>query len=177
MDVVVSNIDMNAAASALAQESGPETRLATLLDGIDGDYDYVVVDCPPHLGVLTDNALYATENIVIPALTEPTSKRSLELLFDYVGSLEMEHDLEIEPIALVANRIETTGEDEAMLAWFEEALPDVPIFRVRKRVALQRAFTAGTSVFEADEEIDMAEVFIDVAEQVEESMTDTEVLA
>ncbi|RQG86767.1 ParA family protein [Natrarchaeobius halalkaliphilus] len=177
MDVVTSNIDMNAAASALARQSNAETLLEDLLDGIEEGYEYVIVDCPPHLGVLTDNALCATENLVIPALTEPTSKRSLELLFDYVGSLEMDHDVEIEPVALVANRIETTREDEEMLAWFEDALPDVPLYRVRKRVALQRAFTDGKSVFEADEETDMETVFTALAETLEDRFSTREVTA
>ncbi|RQG93587.1 ParA family protein [Natrarchaeobius chitinivorans] len=177
MDVITSNIDMNAAASTLAQQSAPETHLAELLDRLESEYEFVVVDCPPHLGVLTDNALYATENLVIPALTEPTSKRSLELLFDYVGSLEMEHGLEIEPVALVANRIETTSEDEAMLEWFDDALPDVPSYRVRKRVALQRAFTEGRSVFGVDEEIDMADRFMDVAKRIDEQLATTGVPA
>ncbi|ELZ07629.1 ParA family protein [Natrialba aegyptia] len=179
MDVVTSNVDMNAAESTLVQEPDGETRLDTLLDRFeaDGDYDVTIVDCSPHLGLLTDNALYATENLVIPALAEPTSKRSLELLFDYVGALEMDHDVTIEPRALVANRIENTRAATEMLEWFDEALPSVPLFRVRKRVALQRAFAAGNSVFAVDEETDMTEVFLDMAETVDEQCSPQEVPA
>ncbi|RQG99142.1 ParA family protein [Natrarchaeobius oligotrophus] len=177
MDVVASNIDMNAAASSLAQQPESETRLDSLLDRLERDYEYVIVDCPPHLGVITDNALCATENLVIPALTEPTSKRSLELLFDYVGSLEMDHDVEIDPVALVANRIETTRQDDEMLAWFEDALPDVPIYRVRKRVALQRAFADGQSLFAIEEDVDMRDVFVAMAEELDEQFSTQEVPA
>ncbi|WP_049922531.1 ParA family protein [Halopiger djelfimassiliensis] len=177
MDVITSNVDMNAAESALMQESDPEARLDALLEHVETDYDVVVVDCPPHLGLLTDNALYATENLVIPALAEPTSKRSLELLFDYVGALELEHDVQIEPRALVANRIENTRAATDMLEWFEDALPDVPLYRIRKRVALQRAFAAGTSIFAAEEETDMQSVFTSMAETIDERLDPTEVPA
>ncbi|WP_117369169.1 ParA family protein [Natrarchaeobaculum sulfurireducens] len=167
MDVVPSNVDMNAAESTLSQEPDGETRLDTLLSAIEADYDVIVVDCPPYLGMVTDNALVATENLVVPALAEPTSKRSLELLFDYVGALELDHDVEIDPLALVANRIETTREADHMLEWFEEALPDVPLYRIRKRVALQRAFADGTSVFAREEETDMQTVFLEMADMIE----------
>ncbi|ELY90439.1 cobyrinic acid ac-diamide synthase [Natrialba hulunbeirensis JCM 10989] len=172
MDVVTSNVDMNAAESTLVQEPDGETRLDALLDRLEaaGEYDVTVVDCSPHLGLLTDNALYATENLVIPALAEPTSKRSLELLFDYVGALEMDHDVTIEPQALVANRIENTRAATEMLEWFDEALPDVPLYRIRKRVALQRAFASGKSVFAVEEETDMSAVFMEMAEQLDEQL-------
>ncbi|MFP8954610.1 ParA family protein (plasmid) [Natrialbaceae archaeon A-arb3/5] len=177
MDVVASNIDMNAAESALLQQPDTETRLDELLNRVEDEYDFVVVDCPPHLGLLTDNALYATENLVIPALAEPTSKRSLELLFDYVGSLEMDHDITVESRALVANRIENTREATEMLEWFEEALPDVPIYQIRKRVALQRAFSAGNSVYAVDEQTDMRSVFTSMAEALDEQFSTQEVPA
>lgn len=177
MDVVASNVDMNAAASTLAAEDDAELRLDRLLtsleSNVDGDYDFVVVDCPPHLGAVTDNGLVAAQNLVIPALAEPTSKRSLELLFDYVGALEMDHDVEIEPQALVANRIENTNAADEMLEWFEDALPETPLYRVRKRVAFQRAFSAGSSIFAVEEENDMREVFASMAETLDERLTGT----
>ncbi|THE63645.1 ParA family protein [Salinadaptatus halalkaliphilus] len=177
MDIVASNVDMNAADSTLARQPDPETKLDAVLTELETDYDVVVVDCPPYLGLVTDNALYATENLVIPALAEPTSKRSLELLFDYVGSLEMDHDIEIEPRALVANRIENTKAADNMLEWFDDALPDVPLYRVRKRVALQRAFADGKSVFAVEENVDMESVFASMAEQLEDERATEEVPA
>ncbi len=167
MDVLASNVDMTAAEASLLQYPDGELRLKQLLDQADHGYDYVVVDCPPHLGMLTDNALCAAPNLVIPALAESTSKRSLELLFDYVGSLELDHDIRIEPATLVINRIENTAEAREMLEWFESALPDVSRFEVRKRVALQRAFSSGQSIFAADEEIDMCERFLEIAAAID----------
>ncbi|WP_049914552.1 ParA family protein [Haloterrigena salina] len=174
MDVLPSNIDMTAAEASLLQLDDGEQRLAQLLDAADHGYDYVIVDCPPHLGMLTDNALYAAPNLVIPALAESTSKRSLELLFDYTRAFEMEHDVQIDAKSLVVNRIENTGEATEMLEWFEEAVPDVPTFEVRKRVALQRAFSSGRSIFAADEEIDMCERFRAVAASLDEEFSTTE---
>ncbi len=177
MDILPSNVDMNAADASLAQSPDGERRLESVLESVEADYDVVVVDCPPYLGMLTDNALVATANLIIPALAEPTSKRSLELLFDYVGALELEYDIQIEPRALVANRIENTKEADHMLEWFEDALPDVPLYRIRKRVALQRAFTDGSSVFDVEEHVDMQTVFLEMAEMLDSTVDSPEVPA
>jgi chromosome partitioning protein len=163
MDVVPSNIDMTAAEPELTLARRGGEQLALALETVEDDYDYVLVDCPPHLGYLTDNGLHATRNVLIPALAESTSKRALELLFDHIESLELDYDIAIEERGVVANRVESTNEGRRMLEWFAEAFPDVPVWEVRKRVALQRAFSEGVSLFEYDPTVDMTETFLEVA--------------
>lgn len=60
-----------------------EERLDMLLNESDADqrWDYIFVDCPPNLGVLTDNAIVVTGNALIPAQAKSTSIRAIELLF------------------------------------------------------------------------------------------------
>ncbi|WP_436909681.1 ParA family protein [Halosimplex marinum] len=133
------------------------------LGHVEDDYDYVVVDSPPFYGKLTDTGIYATQNILVPALTEATSERAIELLVDQMTALERQTDITVDTLGVVANRVETTGEDEAMLEWFEAVFADDPVWEVRKRVALQRAFSAGESIFAYDPTVDMADVFLDIA--------------
>jgi chromosome partitioning protein len=177
MDVLPSNIDMAAAERELTLSRRGGEQLALALDELEHSYDYVIVDCPPYLGYLTDNGLYATQNILIPALAESTSKRALELLFDHVEMLEAEYETSIVERGLVANRVEETNEAEEMMAWFRDAFPDLSVWEVRKRVAFQRGFSAGESIFEYDPELDMADVFRDVAVSLDEQFdfADTEV--
>ena len=167
MDIVPSNIDMTAIESELTLSRRTGEQLALALSEIENDYEYVIVDCPPHLGHLTDNALYATQNILIPALAESTSKRALELLFDHMETLELDYDISLSELGVVANRVEETNEAKQMLEWFSDAFPDVPVWEVRKRVALQRAFSAGVSIFEYDSDLDMCEVFLTIADELE----------
>ncbi len=168
MDVVPSNIDMTAAEPELTLSRRGGEQLALALETVEDDYDYVLVDCPPHLGYLTDNGLHATRNVLIPALAESTSKRALELLFDHVESLELDYDITIAERGVVANRVESTNEGRTMLDWFDEAFPDIPVWEVRKRVALQRAFSEGVSLFEYDPEVDMTETFLAIAANLDE---------
>lgn len=168
MDVVPSNIDMTAAEPELTLQRRGGEQLALALDTVAGDYDYIIIDAPPYLGYLTDNALYAAKNVLMPALAESTSKRALELLFDHVESLELDYEISITERGLVANRVEETNEAEEMMEWFEDAFPDIPVWEVRKRVDLQRAFSAGVSIFKHDPDLDMADVFLSIAAEMDD---------
>lgn len=131
-------------------------------------YDYIIIDSPPFYGNLTDTGVYAAQHVLVPALAEASSERAIELLMDQMVALEQQADIEVEMLGVVANRIENTSEAEMMLKWFKTAFPDSPVWQVRKRVALQRAYSDGHSVFAAAEACDMTEVFGDIAATFDE---------
>jgi len=141
---------------------------AKALAHVEDDYDYVVVDSPPFYGKLTDAGIFATQHIVVPALTEATSERAIELLIDQMAALEGQTDITVDTLGVVANRVEKTNEDLTMIEWLEEVFTDFPVWQVRKRVALQRAFSAGQSIFAYDPSVDMAEVFLEIAASLDE---------
>jgi len=164
------------ALEALTVNVGPETvgsehaldLLGRALDTLPPDYDYVIVDSPPFYGQLTDTAIFSSGNVLIPALTEATSERAIELLFDQVAALERRTGVSVTEVGVVANRVESTNEDREMLRWLEAVFDDVPVWSVRKRVALQRAFSEGESVFAYDASVDVTDVFVDIAAYLDE---------
>lgn len=167
-DLIPSNVDMFMLESELTGAMRARQRLRLVLEEIEEDYEFILVDCPPSLGHLTDNALLACRNVLIPALAEGTSIRALEILYDQVESLEQGYDTEITELGLVANRVENDGEAEDMMEWFEETFGgQLPIWEVRKRVALKRAWSSGVSIFDHDESSDMETVFEDIAVHLE----------
>ncbi|AAM88720.1 ParA-like partition protein [Natrialba phage PhiCh1] len=169
VDCVPSHETMINAEDALANVMKREERLEMLLDDADGRWDYVLVDCPPNLGVLTDNAIVATGNVLIPAQAKSTSIRAIELLFKQLRSIESAFG-PVDELALVANEVEVDGEADEMMAWFRDVFEDkedCAVFEVRKRVALQRAWNNGVSIFEHEEECDMESVYLDVARHLE----------
>ena len=171
VDVVPSHERMINAEDELANVMKREERLNMLLDDSDADqrWDYILVDCPPNLGVLTDNAIVATGNVLIPAQAKSTSIRAIELLFKQLRSIESAFG-DVDEVALVANEVGVDGEAEEMMAWFRDVFEDkerCEVFEIRKRVALQRAWNAGVSIFEHEESCDMEEVYLDIAEHLE----------
>lgn len=170
IDLVPGNIDMSAIEHELTVARRAGERLSMALDLVDDRYDVVVVDCPPSLGNMTDNALIYARDAVVPLLAESTSKRALELLQEYMLSLERDFEIEIEELAIVANRVEETTEADSMMEWFgtAAATDGIPVIEIRKRVALQRAFAAGGSILAHEEECDMAERYRELADVVVE---------
>jgi len=167
-DLVPSNVDMFNAEPELTTAMRGRERLTMALEELEHDYEFVIVDCPPSLGNLTDNALLACEQVLIPALAEGTSIRALEILFDQIETIENGYDVTVEDLGLVANRVETDGEATEMMDWFEDTFSGrIPVWEVRKRVALKRAWNNGVSIFEHDESCDMEAVFLDIAEHIE----------
>ena len=89
LDVVPSVIALAGAEVELAPVEGRERRLARLLTEIAADYDYVFVDCPPSLGLLTVNALTAADSVLIPLQCE---YYALEGLTQLLATLNLVRD-------------------------------------------------------------------------------------
>lgn len=168
MRVIPSNLDMFTLETELTGAMRARERLSMVLDALEPEPDFVLIDCPPSLGHLTDNAILASQHVLVPALAEGTSIRALEILFDQVDSLRAGYDVDIEYNGLVANRVEQDGEAAEMMEWFQNAFEGrMPVWEVRKRVALKRAWNEGVSIFGHDEECDMESVLDDIAQHLE----------
>ena len=70
LDIVPSNVDLSGAEIELVKEYSREFKLKEALDSIKDDYDYIIVDCPPSLGLLTVNTLTACTDVLIPIQCE-----------------------------------------------------------------------------------------------------------
>jgi chromosome partitioning protein len=84
MDLVPSNIDLSAAEVQLVNEVAREQTLARALAPAVPDYDLVLIDCQPSLGLLTVNALTAADGVIIPLECEFFSLRGVALLIDTI---------------------------------------------------------------------------------------------
>ena len=80
LDVVVSSIDLAAAEIALSSLIGRERMLSKALLQVDDRYDYILIDTPPSLGLLTVNALTAADGVIVPVQCEYLSLRGLAQL-------------------------------------------------------------------------------------------------
>jgi len=84
LDLLPSNIDLSAAEVQLVNEVAREQILASALRPIIADYDYVLIDCQPSLGLLTVNALTASQGVIIPLECEFFALRGVALLMDTI---------------------------------------------------------------------------------------------
>lgn len=178
MAVVPSNIDMTAVEPELTLSRRSGEQLATALEHIEDEYDYIIIDCPPFLGNLMDNALFAAQNVLIPALAEDTSKRAFELLFDHVGALKRDYEISIEECGVVINRIDVRKtQANEMIDWIRNAFDDTPVWEVRERAAIQRALSNGASIFVEEPDCDQIKIFEAMAANLDEQFDFQEVTA
>ncbi|WP_297846288.1 ParA family protein [uncultured Corynebacterium sp.] len=97
LDLVPANIDLSAAEIQMVNEVGREHTLARALRPVRRDYDFIIIDCQPSLGLLTVNALACSQGVIIPMECEFFSLRGLALLTDTVEKVSdrINFDLEV----------------------------------------------------------------------------------
>jgi chromosome partitioning protein len=100
MDLVPSNIDLSAAEVQLVGEVAREQTLKRVLEPVLSDYDVVLIDCQPSLGLLTINALTASDGVIIPLECEFFSLRGVALLIQTIDKVKerLNPQLELEGI-------------------------------------------------------------------------------
>ena len=145
-DLIPSNYEMMLAEQTLFMTRNREHKLRALLTEIDG-YDWILIDCPPNLGNLTDNALNASRLVIIPIQAETTSVRALDLLFDQIESIEQGLKIKIAILAVVPNLVQDSALSRRILGELRASIPSVTPFEIRKRVILQEAYDKGRSIF------------------------------
>ncbi|MBA1146653.1 ParA family protein [Ectothiorhodospiraceae bacterium WFHF3C12] len=97
-DLLPANGDLTAAEVAMMEAKGREQLLRRLLAGVDTGYDYILLDCPPSLNILTVNALVAAHRVMIPIQCEYYALEGLTALLNTIRRVQQtaNPDLEIE---------------------------------------------------------------------------------
>lgn len=87
-ELIPSNLELAGLEMELVQKTARETILKRALKCIDGVYDYILIDCPPQLSILTINALAAADFVVVPCKTDYLSYRGLDLLMHTIEDIK-----------------------------------------------------------------------------------------
>ena len=97
-DLIAANGDVTAAEIKLMEVFAREVRLKNALESIRGNYDYIFIDCPPSLNLLTINAMAAADSVLVPMQCEYFALEGLTALMDTIGKLAavVNEDLKIE---------------------------------------------------------------------------------
>ncbi len=168
IDVATSTIDLAGAEMALSTQIGRERALEKALKPIQGRYDYILIDTPPSLGLLTINALAASDGVIVPVQCEYLSLR---------GLLQLERTLEmirenINPRVKIQGILPTLFDSrtlhgrEAIEILKENFGPLVFNTVVRKTIKFAEAPVQGSSVLKYDPRGKGAEAYRSLAREV-----------
>ncbi|WP_460744604.1 ParA family protein [Mariniluteicoccus endophyticus] len=101
LDVLPSNIDLSAAEIQLVSEVAREQILARALDKVRSEYDVILIDCAPSLGLLTINALTAADGVIMPLECEFFALRGIALLTDTIHKVQERLNPQLEIIGIL----------------------------------------------------------------------------
>jgi chromosome partitioning protein len=168
IDIAVASIDLAGAEIAMSTKIGRERSLEKALKEVSGDYDFVCIDTPPSLGLLTINALTAANKVIVPVQCEYLSMRGLVQLQNTLKMIQenLNPDVVIEGILPTLFDARTVHAKEAVEI-LEENFGDL-VFktRIRKAIKFAEAPVKGSSVLKYDSGSSAANYYRELAKEV-----------
>jgi chromosome partitioning protein len=168
VDLAVSSIDLAGAELALSSMIGRERALQKALLPVRGTYDYILIDTPPSLGLLTINALTAADGVIVPVQCEYLSLRGLIQLENTLTMIRenLNPDVRIQGILPTMFDGRTLHAREAVEILQENFGGLVFDTKIRKTIRYAEAPVKGTSVLKYDSKGNAAKAYRDLAGEV-----------
>ena len=168
VDLAVASIDLAGAEIAMAAMIGRERILQKALAEVAEDYDFVFIDTPPSLGLLTINALTASHRVIVPVQCEYLSMRGLIQLQNTLAMIRenLNPDVEIEGILPTLVDLRTLHAQEAIELLEENFGDRVFASRIRKTIRFAEAPVQGMSVLKYDPDGAAAHSYRKLAQEV-----------
>jgi chromosome partitioning protein len=168
VDIAVSSIDLAGAELALSSMIGRERALEKAIAPVRDSYDYVLIDTPPSLGLLTINALVASNGVIVPVQCEYLSLRGLVQLENTLSMIRenLNPDVGIEGILPTMYDSRTLHSREAVEILQENFGDLVFDTKIKKTVRYAEAPVKGTSVLKYDPSGSAAQAYRDLAKEV-----------
>ncbi|MFL5896363.1 MAG: ParA family protein [Thermoleophilaceae bacterium] len=168
IDVACSSIDLAGAEIAMSTQIGRERSLQKAFEPIKEDYDFICIDTPPSLGLLTINALTASDKVIVPVQCEYLSMRGLIQLQNTVAMVKEDLNPKLEIEGIVPTLVDTrTVHAKEAIEILEENFGDrVFASRITKTVRFAEAPVKGMSVLKYDPDGKAAFAYRRLAEEV-----------
>lgn len=152
LDILPGSIELSSLESELLNKENRESALKNVIDIVKDDYDYIIIDCPPAVGVLTVNALVASDACIIPVQCEYFSLEGLNQVLNAIELVRsnMNPNLKIEGLLFTMYDARTRlGQDVVSMV---KGNMDVKIFEtmIPRNIRLAEAPSNGMSILDYD---------------------------
>jgi chromosome partitioning protein len=166
--LAVSSIDLAGAELSLSSMIGRERALEKALAPVRDDYDFILIDTPPSLGLLTINALVAADGVIVPVQCEYLSLRGLVQLENTMTMIRENLNPRVQIIGILPTMFDKRllHSKEAVEILKENFGPLVLNTKIRKTVRYAEAPVKGESVLKYDPTSEAAEMYRDLAKEV-----------
>jgi len=168
LHLLPANIDLAAAELLLVQEVAREQSLRRILDRLRYRYDYILIDCPPSLGLLTINALTASDSVIVPLECEYFALRGMRLLMDTLRKVQERLNPQLEVKGIIPTMFDPrTVHAREVLERVREAFGDLVFTTtINKTVRFAEAPVVGAPITTYAPKSKGADAYRDLAKEV-----------
>ena len=170
VELLPASIELSGVETSLFNVMSREFVLKNLIDGLRKDYDYILIDCMPSLGMMTINSLVAADSIIIPSQPSFLSTKGLGLLLKSVTKVRrsINPKLTIDGILLTMVDRRTNNANEIIASLRESIGRQLNVFstEIPRSVRAAEASATGGSIFEYDKNGKVAQAYEQLAKEV-----------
>jgi len=168
LDVIPSTLDLSGAEVEMSGEAGREYILRELIEPIRGSYDYILIDSPPSLGLLTLNSFVASDQIFIPLQAQFLALQGLTKLLEVIDKIKkrLNKELEVGGVFITqydSRKVLNRDVVATIEAHFEDAVFKT---KIRDNVALAEAPAQGLDIFRYNPKSPGAEDYLSICKEI-----------
>ncbi|NPA67062.1 MAG: ParA family protein [Chlorobi bacterium] len=150
LDIIPASTELAAAEIELNTETDNEKHIANLIEPLRNEYDYIIMDCPPSLGLLTLNAFAASDEVIIPIQPHFLAVKGLAKIIEVVNGIKTTVNEKVEISAVFAvmydkRKILHKDVMDTIIMYFDDRVLNA---KVRENIALAEAPAVGQDIFE-----------------------------
>ena len=166
--IVTSIIDLAQIEMEMIARASREKILDRALARVKKDYDYILIDCPPQLSILTINALSCADGVIIPVKTDYLAYRGLTQLEDTIAEIKELINPELKTLGVIATLYEKRVNDDNEI--LKELQNKYEVLGIIKKLAIaKKGIYEGLSVIEQNPSSEIALEYIKIADKICES--------
>jgi chromosome partitioning protein len=168
LDLIPSTLDLSGAEIEMSGEAGREYILKDLIEPLRASYDFIIIDSPPSLGLLTINAFTASDSILIPLQAQYLALQGLTKLIEVVDKIKrrLNKELEIGGVFITqydSRKVLNRDVAETIKAHFKD---EVFKTKIRDNIALAEAPANGLDIFRYNPKSYGAEDYLSLSKEI-----------
>lgn len=170
VDLIPSNIELSNFEMKVVNEIGRETILSTSLNPLKSRYDYILIDCPPSLGLMTINALATANKVLIPVQAQYLPAKGMTMFLQTVSKVQrkINPELKIAGIAITLANMKTNIARSTVDQIRENFEPHIKVFKsiIPSAVKASEACVSGKSLYTYAKDSKVAEAYHQLTKEI-----------
>lgn len=158
LDIITSRLELAQLEMELIGRSMRETILRRALASVKNKYDFILIDCPPQLSIMTINALACCDGVIVPVKTDYLAYRGVELLMETIGDMKALINPDLEVMGVIATLYEKrSADDNDILDALQKNYNVIGV--IKKNVATKKGVYQGKAITESAPKSDAAKEY------------------